>query len=96
MDFGSKSSTKERDESKTSDNEKSDDKEMRLFVRRCYKYIKKNEIKYSDKNVINYRRHSNTSIEDDNKKEKSKGLCYNYRRFGHYNLDCPSLKKDKG
>lgn len=91
----SKPSTKEHDERDVSDNEKSNGKEMRIFVRLYYKYIKKNGRKYSDKNLINYMRHSNTSMEDENKKEKSKGSCYNCGRVGHYKLDYASLKKDK-
>lgn len=96
MAYNSKSSTKEHGERGTSDNEKSDDEEIRFFVRRYYKYIKKNGIKHSNKNLTNYGRHSNTSMEDENKKEKSKGLCYNYGRVGHYKPDCPSLEKHKG
>lgn len=69
---------------------------MRIFVRRYYNYIKKNGIKHSNKNLINYRRHSNTSMEYENKKENSKGSCYNCGRVGHYRLDCPLLMKDKG
>lgn len=39
----SKSLTKEQDDSETSDDECSGDEEMRIFVRRYYKYIKKME-----------------------------------------------------
>lgn len=53
----SKSSTKEQDDSGTSDDECSDAEEIELFVKRYHKYIKKNWMKDSDKNIINYRRH---------------------------------------
>ncbi|XP_050915618.1 uncharacterized protein LOC127130693 [Lathyrus oleraceus] len=92
----SKSLTKEQDDSGTSDDECSDDEEMRLFVKRYHKYIKRNIVKHSDKNLINYIRHSNTSREDENKKQKSKGSCYNCGRAGYYKPDFSLLKKYKG
>ncbi|XP_050895540.1 uncharacterized protein LOC127102179 [Lathyrus oleraceus] len=52
----SKSSTKEHDESRTSYNEKSDNEIMRFFVKRYHKYIKRNGVKHSDNNLINFRR----------------------------------------
>lgn len=79
----SKSSTKEHDE------------EMGLFVKRYHKYIKRNGVN-SDKNIIKYRRQSNFSKQDENKKEKSRSSCYNYGKADHYKLDCPLLKNDKG
>lgn len=96
MTSNSKSSTKEQDDSGTSDNECSDDEEMRLFVKRYHMYIKSNGVKHSDKNLINYRRQANSSKQDENKKEKFKGACFNCGKVGHYKLNCPLLKKDKG
>lgn len=69
---------------------------MGLFFKRYHKYIKRNGVKHSDKNLINYRRQSNSTKQDENKKEKSKVLCYNYGKVGHYKPYYPFLKKDKG
>lgn len=70
MAYSSKPSNKEQNNSGTSDDECSDDEEMRIFVRRYCEYIKENGVKHSDKNLINYRRHSNTLREDENNKDK--------------------------
>lgn len=68
---------------------------MGLFVKRYHKYIKKNGVKHSDNNLINFIRQANSSNKDDNNKGKSKSSCFNYVKVKHYKSDCPQLKKDK-
>lgn len=85
----SKYSTKKHDESGYSDKEKFDGEEMGLFVKWNHKYIKRNEVKHSDNNLINFRRQVNSSKQDKNKKGKSKSSCFNYGKVGHYKPDCP-------
>lgn len=60
MSSSSMSSTKEPDDSDSSNDDCLDDEEMELFVIRYHKYIKRNGLNYSDKNHINYIRKSNT------------------------------------
>lgn len=84
MASSSKSSTKKQDDSRASDDECLDDEEMRLFMKRYHKYIKRNGVKHSNKNLINYRRQVNSSKKDENKKEESKGSCFNRGKVGHY------------
>ncbi|KAI5383033.1 hypothetical protein KIW84_070437 [Lathyrus oleraceus] len=42
------------------------------------------------------RRQSKGSKQEENKKDKAKGSCFNCGKVGHYKSDCPQLKKDKG
>lgn len=69
---------------------------MRLFVKWYHKYIKRNEVNHSDKNLMNYRKQENSSKQYDNKKGKSKGPCFNCGKSGRYKANCPLLKKNKG
>lgn len=66
-----------------------------MFVKRYNRYIRKNGVKHSDKNLINFRRLSNFSKEDDNKKGKLRSSCYNCGKAGHYSSDYSFIKKDK-
>jgi hypothetical protein len=58
---------------------------MNLFVKRFHKCVKKNEIKFSDKSIARFHKQSS----------KSKGVCYECGKFGHYKSDCQLLNKDK-
>src|ERR1043165_7750353 len=69
---------------------------MGVFVRKYHKYLRKNEMQHSEKNIVNYRQQSKTSKQDDDKKSKSRGSCFNCEKPGHYKPDCPLLKRDKG
>jgi hypothetical protein len=68
---------------------------MGVFVKRYHRYIRKNGVKHSDKNLIKIRRISNSSKEDENKKGKLISSCYNYGKAGHYRSEHPMIKKDK-
>lgn len=78
----SESSTKEQSDSEDSNDEYSDDEEMGLFVRRY-------------NNLINFRRKSSSSNQDESDTEKSKGSCYNCGKIDHYKPDCLRLKRKK-
>ena len=67
----SKSSTSILCESESSDDDDSPDEDMGLFVRKYNRFLWKKEIQHSDKNLINYRRHSQPSKQDESKKPKS-------------------------
>src|SRR4051812_21232477 len=73
----SKSFTKDTCDSESSDEEESQDEDMGLFVRRYNKYLRKNEIKHSDNNLVDYRRQSKSNKQDEYKKTKPIGSCYN-------------------
>ena len=47
---------------------------------------------------MRYRRQSTSSKDEDNKKDKGKGICYECGKPGHFRPDCLSLvnKKEKG
>ncbi|XP_050902541.1 uncharacterized protein LOC127114361 [Lathyrus oleraceus] len=91
----SKFSTNEQSDCETRDDKNFDDEDMGLFVKRYNRCIWKNGVKYSDKNIINFRRLSNSSKEDENKKGKLRSSCYNCGKVSHYRPDCPMIKKDK-
>jgi hypothetical protein len=91
----SKSSTSISCPSESSDDDESPDEDMDLFVRKYNIFLRKNEIQHLDKNLINYRRHSQPSKQDESKKPKSRGSCYHCGKPDHYKSDCPYLKKDK-
>ena len=94
-DLSSKSSTNDESDCETSDDENSDDEDMGLFVKSYNRYIRKNRVKHFYKNLINFRRLSNSSKEDENKKGKIRISCYNCGNVGHYRPNCPLIKKDK-
>src|SRR3954471_18369399 len=93
--LSSKSSTKDACGSESSDEGDSPDEDMGLFVRKYNRYLRKNEIKHSDNNLVDYRRQAKSNKQEDSKKTKPKGSCYNYGKPGHYKPDCTSLKKNK-
>lgn len=66
-----------------------------MFVRMYNKYIKRNGLKHFDKKRISYIRKLNTLIQDEGKKEKSIGSCYNYGRTDHYKRDFLLFNKDE-
>ncbi|XP_050897150.1 uncharacterized protein LOC127103967 [Lathyrus oleraceus] len=90
-----KSSTNDTCESESSDDDKDMNEYMGLFVRRYNRYLRKNEVQHSDKNLVNYRGQSKFSNQEESKTTKSRGSCYNCENSGHYKPDCPLLKKDK-
>ena len=96
MASSSKSSQKEQSDNDSSSDEDSDDEEMVLFVRRYNRFIRKNGIKHSDKNLIKFRKQSKEPRQEENKKYRGKGPCFNCGKTGHYKPDCPMMKKDKG
>lgn len=55
-----------------------DYKEIRLFVERCQRYIRKNGVKHWNKNLTKFGRIVKASREDENKKGKLRSSCYNY------------------
>ncbi|XP_058766926.1 uncharacterized protein LOC131640543 [Vicia villosa] len=83
------------DDDSTSD-EDSDDEEMGLFVQRYNRYIRRNGIKHSDKNLAKFRRQSTKSKQEESKKYRGKGSCFNCGKSGHYKTECPKIKKEKG
>lgn len=83
VDFSSKSSTKDHDESGSSDNEKSDDEKIELFVKRYHNYMRRNRVKHSNNNLINFRRQVDSLRHDENKKGKSNSSWFNCGKPGH-------------
>ena len=69
---------------------------MGLFVRRYNRFIRKNGIKHSDKNLISFRKQSKEPRQEENKNQRGKRPCYNCGKVGHYKPDCLKMKKDKG
>jgi radical SAM protein with 4Fe4S-binding SPASM domain len=68
-----------------------DDEDYKLFV---WKYIKRNDVEHSDKNLIKFRKQTNNKGEVIViKKDKSKRICYKCEQSGHCKTDCPNLKK---
>lgn len=43
-----------------------------------------------------FKRQPSSSKDEDNKKDKTKGICYECEKLGHYRLDCLSLANKKG
>jgi len=73
----SKSSTNDTYESESSDDDKDSNEDTDLFVRRYNRYLRKNEVQHSDKNLVNYRRQSKFLNREEGKTTKSKGSCFN-------------------
>ena len=94
--LSSKSSTNNSCVSDSSDDDESSSEDMGLFVRKYHRYLRKNEVQHSDKNLINYRNQSKPSRQDEGKKSKSRGSCFNCGKPDHYKPEYPLLKKDKG
>ncbi|MCH94038.1 hypothetical protein A2U01_0014993 [Trifolium medium] len=91
-----KSKGKEQSNGCDSD-EDSDNEEMTLFVKRFNKYVKKNGIKFSDKNVTKFLKQSSKIDNDEgNKNEKPKSVSYECGKPDHYKPDYPLLNKGKG
>ncbi|WJX13358.1 hypothetical protein P8452_03754 [Trifolium repens] len=92
----SKSKKVEHVESSSSEDD-SDDEEMRLFVRRYNRYVRKNGIKHSDENLKKYRKDSGYRRRNEDARYSKKGACYECGKIGHFKPDCPKLKrKEKG
>ena len=66
MTSSSKSSTKEQDDNGSTSDENSNDEEMGLFVWRYNRFIRKNGIKHSDKNLISFRKQSKEPRQEEN------------------------------
>ena len=90
-----KSSTIESSGSDSSDGDESLDEDLGLFVRKYNRYLRKNEIRHLDKNLIDYRRKAKPNKPFESKRDHSKGSCYNCGKLGLYKPYCPLFKKDK-
>ncbi|KAK2416799.1 gag-protease polyprotein [Trifolium repens] len=88
----SKSKKVEHVESSSSEDD-SDDEEMKLFVRRYNKYVRKKGIRHSDDNLKKFRKYSGYRRKNDDARYSKKGLCYECGQVGHYKPDCPNLKR---
>jgi len=92
----SKSQAKEQSDYSSSDEEEEDKSEdMGLFVKRYNRYVRKNGIQHSEKNLVNFRKQSRFSKNDDSKGKTTRGSCYKCGKPGHYKPDCPMNKKTK-
>ncbi|KAK2422403.1 gag-protease polyprotein [Trifolium repens] len=88
----SKSKKVEQVESSSSEDD-SDDEEMRLFVRRYNRYVRKNGIRHSDDNLKKFRKDSGYRRKNEDARYSKKGICYECGQVGHYKPDCPNLKR---
>lgn len=57
------------------DDKNSDDEDMGLFVKRYQRYIRKNVVKHSNKNLNKFRKIAKPSKEYENKKGKLRSSC---------------------
>lgn len=69
--------------------------DMRLFVNHYNKYMRKNGLKYSNMNLIKFRKLNTSNKWDEKKKEEKQYTCLECGKIGHYKNDCPSLTKSK-
>lgn len=69
------------------------EEEMSLFVKHYNKYIKRNCIKYSNKNLINFRRPQSLKNMEDKKKDGKQMACYKCDKYDQYKTSCLSLIK---
>ena len=73
------------------DDKISDDDDVRLFVKRYQRYIRKNKVKHSEENLAKFRKESKSSKDGENRKGKFRSSCYNYGEIDHYRLECPMI-----
>lgn len=64
---------------------------MSLFVRLYNKYLKRNKLKHTDKDLVSF---INTHLPKKyQKREDDEITCYECAKFGHYRTTCPNLTK---
>lgn len=68
--LSSKPSKDDQSDCEERDDKNSDDDAFRLFVKKCQRYIRKNQVKHSERNLAKFRKKSKSSKYDENRKGK--------------------------
>lgn len=82
---------KNKDKGDNLDEDSSKEYDMGLFVKRYNRYMRKNNLKHSDKNLINFKKSHPYKKENERKEENV--TCFECGKLVHYRTTCLRLNK---